>query len=119
MCSTPRYSAKPHSTHRLSVGTSYHKSYSQMMRDASQRYEQRQKELAKIRAELIQKDKMEADERDTLNLESESINEDKSTPLKSPEAGFFMRIILKLFSFIERKPSRIYHEYHKKTIEHE
>ena len=47
MCSTPRYSARPQGVRKLPERASYHKSFLQMMRSASQRYEQRQEELAK------------------------------------------------------------------------
>ena len=47
MCSTPRYSARPQGIRKLPESKSYHQSLLQMMRSASQRYEQRQEELAK------------------------------------------------------------------------
>lgn len=103
MCSTPRCSAKPRNTHRLSESMSSHHSYLKMMRNASQRYEQRQEELAKRQARQAQKSKPETDENNTLNLEYNSFNEGKSTQLKKPEAGFFMHLIQKIVNLILQK----------------
>ncbi|MCK5649598.1 MAG: hypothetical protein KAI22_12045 [Gammaproteobacteria bacterium] len=110
MCSTPGRSVKSYSSHRPSVSTSYHKSYSHMMRDASERYQQQQK-LAEKRAKLMQNENLEVAGDSTDDLEYEALSEDKSlAPIKT-EACFFMRIFRKLSRFIERKPSSIYHEY--------
>ena len=111
MCSTPRRSVNPHHCHRLSVSASCRSSYSHMMRDASQRHQQQQQELAEKRAKLVQKEQEEVHESSAQNRE-EVINEDKSIPLKEPESGFFIRLKNKLCRYIERKPSSIYHEYH-------
>ena len=105
MCSTPRCSAKPRRTHQLSESASEHKSYSQMMRNASQRYEQRQEELAKRREEQAQKKSVEKDTDEILNLTQGSLKDFEFVPLKEPEVGFFMRKILRLFRFMDSKHS--------------
>jgi hypothetical protein len=81
-----------------------------MMRTASQGYEQRQDELKKQRAERTQRENNAKDESDT-NLVFELINDDELTEVKEPEAGLFLRLILKLFLFVEGKPTQSYHEY--------
>jgi len=54
MCSTPRSSGKSYVSRRVSVSKTFHSSYSEMMRNASVLYEQRQEELAKQRQSLLE-----------------------------------------------------------------
>lgn len=62
MCSTPRSSGKVRSSRRVAVGKIFHSSYSQMMHAASIQYEQRQRELAKRRRSLLEKELSEKEQ---------------------------------------------------------
>ncbi len=54
MCSTPRSSSKVRGTRRVTVSNMFHASYSQMMRAASEQYEQRQKEREARQQRLLE-----------------------------------------------------------------
>jgi dephospho-CoA kinase len=98
MCSIPRSSGSARKVHQLAINKTDFESYSQMMRRASDVYEQRQEEHAIRRGKLAQKS-----ENNKLSIEQSVIDTDGSTNKIKPVVKHSLKKYLNQFIFFMKK----------------